>query len=123
MGMVSQKLRDSAKGQPCMFRIPFCCNSDPSTTVFCHAPDESKGMGNKAHDFIGAFGCSSCHTFMDQRFGDVVQRDAYWFKAITRTVTWWVENGYLRIVGDGEERKPRAQKLSKIVPHSGKMRR
>ena len=33
MGLVSQRLRDSAKGQPCMFRLSYCCNHDPATTV------------------------------------------------------------------------------------------
>ncbi|WP_210255108.1 nuclease domain-containing protein [Ochrobactrum sp. MC-1LL] len=51
MGIVSTKLRKSAKGQPCSFQIPGICNHDADTTVLCHAPSEVKGMGNKGHDF------------------------------------------------------------------------
>lgn len=125
MGVVIQKLRDSARGQACMFRIPMCCNNNPATTVFCHAPDESKGMGNKAHDFLGAFGCSECHRALDEHRGLLGERtrEMYWLAAMRRTLTWWVEHGYIKIVGDNDDAKPRVRKLSKIVPHDGRMRR
>jgi hypothetical protein len=112
MGVVSQKLRDSARGQPCMFRIPMCCNHDPETTVFCHAPDESKGVGNKTHDFLGAFGCSDCHAFMDNRRGASMNLDRYWLDAMRRQLTWWVEQGFIVI----PETQTRAKPLTKVYP-------
>jgi hypothetical protein len=123
MGLVSQKLRDSAKGQPCMFRIPYCCTNDPATTVFCHAPGEAKGMANKNHDFLGAFGCYACHNYMDQRQGPESERNTFWLYAMQGTLTWWVCNGYLKIVGDDADVKPRQEKLSKIVPRPKEFRR
>lgn len=120
MGMVSKKLRESAKGRDCTFQLIGICNHNPQTTVFCHAPDQSKGMGNKAHDFLGAFGCSACHEVIDRRLGDF---DRDWLRAMKLTLTWWVENGYLKIVGDDAEAKPRQEKLSKIVPRPKEFRR
>lgn len=124
MSIVSKRLRDSARGQPCMFRLPYVCNGDPATTVFCHGPDESKAMGCKAHDFIGSFGCSACHEAMDQRRQiDPISWEVAWRTAMVRTWTWWIEHGYIRIVGDDEERKPRGKKLSKVMQRPDGFRR
>lgn len=120
MGVVSKRLRDSARGQPCMFRIPYVCNHDPDTTVFCHVPDESKGMGNKAHDFLGAFGCSECHAAMDLKsVFSVGLRNTYWLDAMRRQLTWWVEHGYITI----PETQARAKPLTKVVPRPEGLRR
>jgi hypothetical protein len=120
MGIVSQKLRDSARGQDCTFRIAGVCNRDPATTVFCHAPHESKGMGNKSHDFIGAFGCSACHDFMDRRSGDSTEdRTFFWLVALKRTWVWWVENGYITFPASEQKWKP----LTKTVPRPEHFRR
>lgn len=123
MGIVIQKLRDSARGQPCMLRIPHICNGDPATTVLAHAPSDSKAMGTKSHDFIAVFSCSACHEYVDQNRGLRGWREFYWREALQRTWAWWVENGYIKIVGDNDDAKPRVRKLSKVVPHSGRMRR
>lgn len=124
MGVVSQRLRDSARGGPCMFTINHVCNHDPATTVLCHSPsDGDRGMSSKNHDFLSVFGCSDCHRFMDLHGTDEIHLERYWLRALKRQWKWWVENGFIKIVGDDEGAKPRAKKLSKVVPHDGRMRR
>lgn len=61
----SKHLRDSARGQPCLVRIPGHCNFDPATTVLAHL--NGGGMGTKKSDLQGAFCCSSCHDVIDGR--------------------------------------------------------
>jgi len=60
------KIQKSAKGQPCTLRLPVC-NFDPATTVWCHSNSYSdgKGMGLKARDEEGCYGCFACHAFLD----------------------------------------------------------
>jgi hypothetical protein len=65
MGIVSSKLRASAKGQPCALAIPGICSHDPEQTVLCHLPSEVKGTGNKSDDFFAVLGCSQCHICVD----------------------------------------------------------
>lgn len=61
----SRHLRDSARGQPCMVRLPGICNHDPATTVLAHL--NGGGMGTKKSDLFGAFCCSACHDVLDGR--------------------------------------------------------
>lgn len=67
----SQKILRHAKGQPCTARFPGICNGNPETTVFCHLNGAAfgKGMGIKAHDVLGFFGCSDCHSYYDTGHG------------------------------------------------------
>lgn len=62
----TSKIRLSARGEDCTLRFP-CCNRDPATTVWCHSNrlEDGKGMGLKAHDQEGCYGCSNCHAFLD----------------------------------------------------------
>ena len=49
------------------------CNGNRETTVFCHLnePWAGKGLGLKASDLAGFFGCSNCHADYDQgRLGE-----------------------------------------------------
>ena len=55
--------RKEAKGRPCMIREPGICNRDDSTTVLCHL--NGAGMALKSDDRHGAWGCSSCHSWVD----------------------------------------------------------
>ena len=59
----------SAKGQDCTIRIPFVCNHNPETVVFCHnnSSASGKGVGLKCAPWIGAYGCSRCHDVVDHR--------------------------------------------------------
>lgn len=67
----SQKILRHAKGQQCTARFPSICNGDPATTVFCHLNGAAfgKGLGVKAHDVLGFFGCRACHAYYDTGHG------------------------------------------------------
>lgn len=54
----------AAEGENCTV-----CNRNDGTTVFCHLNDgwAGKGMGQKADDCAGFFGCSLCHDTYDGR--------------------------------------------------------
>lgn len=59
-------LRNYARGMPCMIRIPNVCNGNPETTCLCHLRMAGiSGMGLKANDLLGAWGCSACHRYVD----------------------------------------------------------
>ena len=61
-------LRKLAKGKPCMIRIPGYCNHDQSRVVLCHDNLAGvSGMGMKAPDLCGAWGCDVCHGIVDGR--------------------------------------------------------
>ena len=120
MRVISQKLRNSAKGQDCTFKIPGVCNHDPETTVFCHIRDGGKGMGNKASDISGAFGCCACHEAIDQHRLSKEDELFYSLRAMQRTQAIWVNRGFIVVPQD----QPRAWKpLSKIVPRPEQFRR
>jgi hypothetical protein len=112
MGIISTKLRKSAKGQTCTFHIPGVCCHDPEQTVLCHIRDESKGLGNKANDYSAAFGCYACHEAIDQHRLPREQELAYCLRAMQRTWAIWVEKGLVVIPADVARAKP----SSKIMP-------
>ena len=92
-------LRESAKGQPCLIRIPGICNHNPETTVLCHFRLNT-GTGQKPDDLQGAFGCSDCHAEVDRRTRKL---DSDYVRACfndgkQRTQEWWVKKGYIKIV-------------------------
>jgi Protein of unknown function (DUF1364) len=61
-------ITDSARDQICELRIPFVCNHDRATTVWCHRNGvEFKGIGAKSPDLLGSYGCSACHDAYDRR--------------------------------------------------------
>jgi hypothetical protein len=112
MGIVSSKLRNSAKGQPCMFQIPGVCNHDTTTTVLCHLPSEIKGVATKSDDFHAAFGCSQCHETIDLHI--LSREDELYFslRALQRTMRNWVSRGLVIVPVDTHREKP----SSKILP-------
>lgn len=59
------KIRNSARGQACMVRIPGHCNFNPETTILAHK--NASGWGRKCKDFQGAYCCSACHDIVDGR--------------------------------------------------------
>jgi len=59
------KITKSARGEDCQIRIPGVCSFDPDTTVFCHIG--GAGMGIKANDMHGAYGCHKCHQAIDRQ--------------------------------------------------------
>jgi hypothetical protein len=110
MGVVSKKLRDSARGQECTLRL-HCCNENAATTVLAHLPSPVKGMGNKGDDWHAVFACSSCHHALDMRLVPGIER--FIVHALRRTHKIWRDMGLIVIAGDNEKpRKP----SSKIMP-------
>lgn len=112
MGIVSTKLRNSARGQDCRFRIPGVCNGNPETVVLCHAPSEFKGMGQKGHDYHASFGCCDCHEALDNHRLHRVDEAEAWLRGMMRTQSWWVANGFIVVPEDVS----RAKHSSKILP-------
>lgn len=112
MGIVSQKLRDSARGQKCQFQIPGICNHDPSTVVLCHLPSEIKGGATKSDDFHAAFGCLKCHETIDNHRLSAEDCLYYSMRALQRTLHIWVKSGLVKVPED----KPRPKPSSKILP-------
>lgn len=111
MGIVSQKLRDSAMGQLCTLRTVLC-NHDPETTVLAHLPSPIHGMATKSDDWHAVFACSACHSAMDMR--DPIEKNwsAVRLRALQETQRAWFDMGLLQFPVT-EKRK---QTSSKILP-------
>ena len=112
MGIVSTKLRNSAKGQPCAFQIPGICNGDPETTVLAHIRDGAKGIANKANDWSAAFACSACHVAIDTHRLSKEDELFYCLRAMQRTQAYWIRKGLVVVPVDTHRPKP----SSKILP-------
>jgi hypothetical protein len=113
MALISTKLRNSARGQPCTLQTSYC-SGNTETVVLCHCPSEWKGMGNKSPDWIAAFGCFECHTAMDQHRFDAPTEAYYWFRGILRTWAIWIGKGLIVLPVDIETAKKRPRKKAKI---------
>ncbi|MGE4670449.1 DUF1364 domain-containing protein [Yersinia enterocolitica] len=91
----SKALRDSARGQCCTLQIPGICNSNPETTVLCHLPSSTHGMGYKSDDYWAVFGCSDCHDVIDGRVPYEWQpgeREETILLALHATLRIWLED-------------------------------
>lgn len=90
-------LRESARGQHCLVRLPGC-NHTTITTVLAHL--NGAGIGIKHDDLFGAFACSNCHDEIDGRTlrlpRDVVILGFFW--GMQRTQQFWKDSGYIQIV-------------------------
>jgi hypothetical protein len=97
----SSKIRAAAKGQECTLNIAGVCSYDDTTTVLCHLPDESHGVGRKSDDLSACFGCSSCHDALDRRSGGLPddEREFYMRRAMVRTWRILVDMGIIAIKG------------------------
>lgn len=91
------KLRKSARDQDCMVRIEGVCNGNNATVVLCHI--NGAGIGRKQHDLFGAFGCSSCHSWLDGGYAATGSarelRDLRHHEAVIRTQQHWLDNGMI----------------------------
>jgi hypothetical protein len=60
-------IRRSARGENCTLRFPGICRNNTDTTVWCHSNQlaDGKGIGLKANDEAGCYGCFDCHSFLD----------------------------------------------------------
>lgn len=115
--MISKKLRNSAKGQQCTFRIPGVCNGNPETTVLCHGPDHTRGKAMKTADYWAAYGCSACHSAMDLR--EVPDWNGYWLNAIRETQAKMVQAGSIVIPVTVSQPKT----VAKIMPGQSELQR
>lgn len=73
-------LLSMARGERCVLRVPGVCNDDSSTVVACHSNlgEHAKAGARKADDQWHVWGCSSCHSWLDQgRAPYAVKRDAF----------------------------------------------
>lgn len=62
------KIRQSARGMPCMVRLPGCDGGGETTVLAHYRMPGYCGAGIKPDDFIfGAFACWSCHDAVDSR--------------------------------------------------------
>lgn len=97
------KLREQARGRPCMIRLPGVCDGGGETTVLAHynLPGLS-GMGMKPHDLIGAHSCFGCHEIVDgrQMLHDLVkaERQLAHANGVIRTIHKLLQEGKIRIV-------------------------
>lgn len=112
MSLISQKLRDSA-GDPdarCMVNVAGVCgDSTESKTAGCVLAhwrfSGNAGGAQKPDDLCAGFACGPCHTAMDSNgTASGIKRGSedwlfYAFRATTRTLRWWYDNGYLSIKG------------------------
>lgn len=64
----NRALLDLAQGKPCKIRVPDICCGDPATVVACHSNQSRHGKAGwlKAHDWATAWGCRTCHAYIDQ---------------------------------------------------------
>jgi hypothetical protein len=95
----SQKLRDSAKGQQCMVRLPGICNFMNETTVLAHL--NGGGAALKKDDVQGAFACFECHREADGATRRIKDRDYVelaFRQGVERTQQYWLHNGFIKIL-------------------------
>lgn len=106
MGVVSSKLRNSAKGQPCFFSIPHICKGGTETTVLAHIRDANHGMATKADDWSAGFACVGCHEAIDQH--RLSREDELFFsmRAMQRTQAHWIAAGLIVVPQDTHRAKP-----------------
>lgn len=112
MSIVSKRLRESAghHNAHCMVNLPgICGDATESKTAGCMLAhwrfSGNAGGAQKPDDLCSGFACGPCHTAMDSN-GTThgIQRGSdewlfYAFRATTRTLRWWHDNGYLSIKG------------------------
>jgi len=97
----TSKIRQSAKGEPCLVRVPGVCNGNRATTVLAHL--NGAGVGCKHGDHKAAYACSACHSWLD---GGYVQsgygrttRDLWHLESVIRTQDRLVEKGLIQVKG------------------------
>lgn len=110
----SRAILDHARGQRCQLGLA-CCTGDNESTVFAHlnGADFGKGMGIKAHDIAGFFGCWRCHSAFDLHTHGL--SDAEIARAVLRAVigTWviLITDGIIKVPLDKpKEHKAKARK-------------
>ena len=91
----SEAILKSAEGESCTI-----CGKNDGTTVFCHLNESwaGKGMGQKADDIAGFFGCNECHDLYDQRSSNLYNHSQYEImRAMYRTWVSLIAKGIITI--------------------------
>ncbi len=91
-------LRESARGQYCLVRVPGCCTNDVSTVVLAHFRMAGiSGMGVKSPDLFGAFCCAACHTAIDSGSANWTRAELrlMHLEGMVRTQAYWVTEGFI----------------------------
>lgn len=97
----SKALRDSARSQCCTLQVPGICNGNPETTVLCHLPSSTHGMGYKSDDYWAVFGCSDCHDVLDGRVPydwKAGEKDEILLQVIHDTQKVWINEGLIGVL-------------------------
>lgn len=100
--LVSKKIRNAARGEQCLVRIPGVCDGGGETTVLAHYRMAGYcGAGIKPGDFaFGAFCCARCHDAVDGRARIAADRDIlrlYHAEGVMRTQSRLVEMGIITV--------------------------
>ena len=89
----SKAICKAADGESCTI-----CGRNDGTTVFCHLNESwaGKGMGQKADDIAGFFGCQRCHQSydIDKKYGNA---DEAIMRAMYRTWVRLIDLGVITI--------------------------
>lgn len=95
------KIRESARGEDCLVRIPGVCNRNPETTVLAHYRLAGYcGTGIKPPDYMGAYACSACHDEIDERTNSGYTRGnlkQFHLEGILRTQARLIEKGLMKV--------------------------
>ncbi len=94
------KMRQSAKGQPCLVRVPGICCGDSETVVLAHL--NGAGMAVKHSDAHAAYACRTCHAWLDGGYARTHtrdQRDLLHLQAVIRTQEVMIEDGHIILQG------------------------
>ena len=93
----SDAIRKAANGEACTV-----CGSNDGTTVFCHLNGQwaGKGIGQKADDIAGFFGCGTCHYEYDQSWTKLALDHEIIMRAMYYTWRRLWELGIISIKGE-----------------------
>lgn len=85
------RLLELARSMPCLLQVDGVCNQDPATTVACHSNwgEHGKAGARKADDCYSAWGCATCHAWLDQGGADAALRRPVFEAAMLRQLEWW----------------------------------
>ena len=90
----SEAIRQAANGEACTI-----CLAQDGTVVFCHLNESfaGKGLGLKADDIAGFFGCHGCHKQYDTQGSPIAEDHWTIMRAMYRTWVRLIEKGVITI--------------------------
>ncbi len=96
--IVSKKIRQSAKGQPCTMLSPVCCG-DSNKVALRHYNGLSggQGWGRKADDIFAFYGCQSCEDWFALGHDTRELKDSYMLNAMIKTQRKLFDAGLLEV--------------------------